>query len=426
MRRVFIAMKKEVLLLVRDKVGLAILFAMPMILIFVMTLIQDSAFKTLNEEGVPIIFVNEDQDSLGLRIEEGLRSSEMIKFNDQIDGKRATPEMVYDAVRNGKFLIGIIVPKGATDAIENNIGSIVMESMQIEDTEKADTSSVEIKLIIDPIASKSFVISITSQLREFISSIKTRIMFETFKEQIAEFIPEDDASLNGDYTNREVIRYKQQYASDVVGEMKPNAVQHNVPAWAIFGMFFIVIPLVSSIMKEKQEGTVFRFHTIPASYSLQIGAKVAVYIIVCMIQFFLMLSIGLIFLPMLGLPELQLGNSYSGIVLVALGCSIAAAGYGVLIGTLASTQQQGAILGSLSILILSALGGIWVPVYIMPELMRSISEMSPLNWALDGFYALFLRGEGFLDIVPQFVKLVVFFLICIGLTSIVRRFKKEL
>ena len=53
--------KKETLLLLRDKVGLSILFLMPMILIFVMTLIQDAAFKTINEKGIPIIFVNNDK-----------------------------------------------------------------------------------------------------------------------------------------------------------------------------------------------------------------------------------------------------------------------------------------------------------------------------------------------------------------------------
>ena len=143
-----------------------------------------------------------------------------------------------------------------------------------------------------------------------------------------------------------------------------------------------------------------------------------------MIQFILMLSIGLVFLPMLGLPLLQLGNSYSGVILVAIGCSAAAAGFGVLVGTLAKTPQQGAILGSLSILLLSAIGGIWVPSYIMPEIMRVISQLSPLNWGLDGFYALFLRGEGLSDILPQFIKLFVFFLVCLTLASVINKMKK--
>ena len=64
---------KEIIILLRDRVGLAILFIMPMILIFVMTLIQDSAFRTLNEKGIPVVFVNNDNDSLGIEIGKGLR-----------------------------------------------------------------------------------------------------------------------------------------------------------------------------------------------------------------------------------------------------------------------------------------------------------------------------------------------------------------
>ena len=46
LHKLLATVKKEVLLLLRDKVGLSILFIMPMVLIFVMTLVQDSAFKT--------------------------------------------------------------------------------------------------------------------------------------------------------------------------------------------------------------------------------------------------------------------------------------------------------------------------------------------------------------------------------------------
>ena len=64
-------------------------------------------------------------------------------------------------------------------------------------------------------------------------------------------------------------------------------------------------------------------------------------------------------------------------------------------------------------LIFSAIGGIWVPAYVMPSIMRTISEISPLKWAMDGFYGLFLRGEGFVDIIPHFFKLAVFFAVCL-------------
>ena len=423
MRKLIAAIKKEFLLLIRDKMGLSILFIMPMVLIVIMTLIQDTAFRTLNEEGIPLLVVNEDQDSLGFRIERGLESSDLVAFRNEIDGKRATRDELYQAVKKGKFLIGIIIPKGTTRAIQEDVKRLVDQSLG-EDVSNYKQTSTELEMVIDPIASKSFVTSVTSQLREFISTVKTRVLFETFNAQIAELIPDDIDFKPGEYSNRQAITYKEVYASEVSGELKPNAVQHNIPAWTIFAMFFIVLPLVSSIMKEKEEGSVFRFHTIPTSYFLQINAKLIVFIVICLIQFFLMLLIGLVFIPMLGLPVLQLGNSYSGILLMALGCALAASGFGVLVGSLATTQQQGAVLGSLSILIFSAIGGIWVPAYVMPSIMRTISEISPLKWAMDGFYGLFLRGEVFLDILPHFFKLALFFAVCLAIAVRVQSKKR--
>lgn len=214
------------------------------------------------------------------------------------------------------------------------------------------------------------------------------------------------------------------YASKSEEKIVPNAVQHNVPAWTIFAMFFIAIPLSSSIMKEKNEGSVFRLHTMPSPYLLLVNGKIIVYVIVCLIQFLLMLSVGLVFLPMLGLPKLALGSSYMGIFVLTLATAFAATGYGVMVGTLAATEHQGAILGALSILLLSALGGIWVPSYVMPEVMRNISAWSPLNWSLSGFYKLFLRGAGTADILTDALKLIAFFIATMAIASIANRIKR--
>ncbi|HEY4154745.1 MAG TPA: ABC transporter permease, partial [Puia sp.] len=114
-----------------------------------------------------------------------------------------------------------------------------------------------------------------------------------------------------------------------------------------------------------------------------------------------------------------------GIAILTLATALAATGYGVLVGTLASTEQQGAIMGSLSILLLSALGGIWVPTYVMPESMRSISAFSPLNWSLDGYYKLFLRGSGAWAILADAMKLVIFSIATMAISSFTNHIKRE-
>ncbi len=421
--------KKEALLLLRDRVGLSILFIMPMVLIFVMTLVQDSAFKTVNEKGIPVIFINNDHDSLGNQIEQGLRSNELVSVSDSIDGKPATAEMAQKAVSEGKFLLGIVIPKSATDAIRKNVGVLVNETLNNDSTTirkaVAKQDSVEITILIDPVAKKSFLLSVTSNLREFISEVKTKIMFQAFADQVSEIIPDKNNTPKDSYKKSQIITYKEVYASETEDKIVPNAVQHNVPAWTIFAMFFIAIPLSGSIIKEKNEGSVFRLHTMPTPYLLLVNGKIIVYVLVCQIQFLLMLSVGQLFLPMLGLPALVLGNSMLGISVLTLATAFAATGYGVMVGTLASTEHQAAIMGSLSIILLSALGGIWVPSYVMPEVMRNISAWSPLNWSLEGFYKLFLRGGHITDIIPEALKLTGFFIITMAVTSVANRKKRN-
>lgn len=424
------SVKKEALLLLRDRVGLAVLFIMPMILIFVMTLIQDAAFKSINEKGVPIVFVNEDKDSLGNSIEQGLRYNPLCSFNDSINGKPATAALAKKYVADGKFLVAVIIPSGATAAIRKNVNRLVDVTINADTASdnmpQLTADSVEITILIDPATKKSFVSSITSTLHEFISEMKNKIMFQTFSDQIAEITPNKNKPPQNTYDAAQMIKYREEYASGTDNFIIPNAVQHNVPAWTIFAMFFIAIPLSGSIMKEKNEGSVFRLQTMPSSYLLLVNGKIIVYVIVCMIQFLLMLTVGLVFLPMLGLPVLALGNSFAGILLLATATSFAATGYGVMVGTLASTEHQAAIMGSLSILLLSALGGIWVPTYIMPELMRKISALSPMNWAIEGFYKLFLRGAQVDAIIIDSVKLLLFFLVTMAIASAVNRIKNKI
>lgn len=62
-----------------------------------------------------------------------------------------------------------------------------------------------------------------------LSTVKTKIMFQTFSEQIAEIIPDTSNAPKNTYAKSQIINYKEVYSSDIVGEIMPNAVQHNVP-----------------------------------------------------------------------------------------------------------------------------------------------------------------------------------------------------
>ena len=427
MKKFIAIITKEFRMLSRDMIGLGILFIMPLVLIVVMTVIQDAAFHAVQEEGVPLLLVDNDKDSLGISIKNGLKNSNLCVLHEHIKGKTPTVESARKAVSEGKFMVAVVIPENATAKIRTSVQGLVDETMGTYDAaaSQAAIDSVEINLIIDPVAKNSIVVTVTSNLHEFIAAMKTKVMFESFSEQIASIIPDGATQPTSAYERTQIVKYKQEFASKLERGITPNAVQHNVPAWTIFGIFFIVVSTVNNIMKEKRDGSAFRLHTMPIKYSQLITGKLLVYVLICTIQFFTMMLVGVYFMPLIDLPALDLGDSYAGLIMLGVATSLTATSFGLLIGTIAQTEQQGAILGSLSVLLLSALGGMWVPAYVMPGVMRTISEFSPMNWAMEGFYSLLFRGDGLYSALIPCIKLTILALIFLITATLYNRYKRR-
>jgi ABC-2 type transport system permease protein len=189
----------------------------------------------------------------------------------------------------------------------------------------------------------------------------------------------------------------------------PTAVQHNVPAWALFGMFFIVVPLAGSLIRERDSGTFSRILTMPVSPLVLIAGKMAAYTVVCMAQFVFIVLIGKTVLPFLGTDALQMGSSVGAVTGVAVCSALAATAYGVMLGTVARSYEQAATVGPISVVMAAALGGIMVPVFAMPSVMRTISSFSPLAWSHGAFLELFIRGGSLTDVWGRLVWLLLFF-----------------
>jgi len=71
------------------------------------------------------------------------------------------------------------------------------------------------------------------------------------------------------------------------------------------------------------------------------------------------------------------------------------------------------MVGPIAIVIAAALGGIMVPVYAMPKIMREISVYSPLAWGHDAFLDVFVRGGDLKSVVWQVTALQAFFVVTV-------------
>ncbi len=417
--------KKEMLLLQRDFGGLVILFLMPLVLIITITLIQNATFKSLSDNKIPVLLVDNDNGSISKTVKENLGQSGSFSIVSEIDGVKLNETSAKNAVFKGKFQLAIIIPEKLSadlqTKVNQNVNKIlsgfgVVDSSTIINKPIA-ISQKEVRLYFDPATQMTFKTAVKSAIDKMISKIETQSIYKTFQDQLGE----SDATV---FDQKSFITFKEIVPTVDNKEILPNSVQHNVPAWSLFAIFFIVVPLSINIVKEKSQGTQIRLITNPVPYAILIAGKTATYLLICIIQFLLMVAVGVYIFPFLDLPVLDVSGKMLYLLIVALFSGLAAIGFGILLGTIAKTQEQSAPFGATSVVILAAIGGVWVPVFAMPKVMQYVAHISPMNWGLNAFYDVLLRNGSFLDIFPEIIFLFLFFILTISIAILYDKKKR--
>ena len=411
MKKLINLIYKDFLLLIRDKAGLVFLFVMPLVLVLVMTGMQEGAFENASENAISLIILDSDKDEIGLTVEKELQEKDM--FDIKIADTSMTEAEVQNFVRKGTYLIGVYIPENTTAKIQGNVQKSIAAAfagLPASVTEgKMDT--VSIKVFLDPTINSTFRTTLMSYLREASNQIENEYMFAKISEEVNEraMLPMGKFSLSA---AQPVGIEEITYSNNDDAKANFDAAAHNVPAWTLFAIFFIVISLSGSIIKEREDGSFARLMTMPCPYSSYLLSKVIVYVAVCLAQFLVVMLMGKWLFPLIGLPVFDMHGTFFYCLIVVFCAALAAIGFGLLISTFATTHQQAAIFGAVSVVILSAIGGIWVPTFLMPKFLKTLSMISPLNWGIEAFYGLILRGGSFVSVLPQSLQLLAFAAVC--------------
>ncbi|WP_159471961.1 ABC transporter permease [Chryseobacterium sp. 18068] len=405
---------KEIQLLKRDSGGIVIIFLMPLLLIITITLIQDSTFKNLEGSKIPIIFIDNDKSEISKNIKLELQRSKTFDLLTNYDEKSA-----QNAVFSGDYQMAIVIPENLTKDLNSNIDSkvqTIVSSFGLEAdstaTKVVASKTKDIHLYFDPATNAGFKNSVMNAINKMVFEIENKKIYKAFQDQLG---------TTEDLENKSLITFKEITPNKGKEELMPNSVQHNVPAWALFAIFFIVVPLSINLVKEKSQGTSVRVRVSPTPYYIHILGKTFTYLIICVIQFLLMVAVGIWLFPLMNLPQFDVTGKMFHLLIVTLFAGLAAIGFGVLIGTMSNTQEQSAPFGATSVVVLAAIGGIWVPVFLMPEFMQKIAAFSPMNWGLNAYYDIILRNSGLGEIAKELIFLFLFYIAMVTISLLYER-----
>jgi ABC-2 type transport system permease protein len=200
---------------------------------------------------------------------------------------------------------------------------------------------------------------------------------------------------------------------------RPSAVQQNVPAWLVFGMFFVVASLAGLVVEERNNGTLARLHSLGVSRGTLLASKALPYLGVNAVQAALMLAVGVWVMPWLGGDALSLAHVNAGALLLALLCiSLCSVGLALAIACAVRTHAQAAAIGPIVNVLMAAVGGIMVPKFVMPPTMQRIAEWSPMNWGLEALLNVVLRGGDAAATLPQLARLSAFAALMFGIALV--------
>lgn len=411
MFKIYASIRKEFLLLINDKVGLALMFLMPLLLVFIITIIQDSAYKMVNENQIPLLIVNHDRGVEGDKLVKLLSESGLFKIDTLNELPRES--LKSELLSRGK-MIALFVPETFSAGLESNAGDvskILMDDLGLDydSTQNQSVSMPVLSFYSDPVLQENYSYSVMGIIHSYMSVIENALMIERMYANME--LGDKSAKLKERMISNRV-KIEHLVASNSNSSVIPNSTQHNVPAWTIFAMFFMVVSLGSNIVKERVNGSFLRLKTMPTSFMLVMFSKMSIYVVVAVLQVALTFSMGIWVLPRIGLPQLTIPDNFPAFVAVVFMSSMAAVSYALVIGAIARTQEQANGFGAISIIIFGAIGGILVPTFVMPGFMQFASNFSPLHWCLEGFYVLFLKGGSWHELKAILLFLGVFILIC--------------
>jgi len=398
---------KDIRILLRDKVGLTLMLLMPVLLAIVITTVQNSTFELVNNNKVPLILYNKDTGQVSTEFIRALDKIGMFELKN-LDSSQNEKDIV-SRMHAKDALVAIIIPENYTDQTlskAKNITKEALKNVNIAEDSVTNVSINEVPLTMyyHPVLQQSFRNSINGALRSALQLVQSkyivRQLYTTVNEQT---IPD---SLENQITANQLPVNEIPVSRDGSRNI-PNATQHNIPAWTIFAMFFIVISLGSSIVREKQSGSFIRLRTLPTNFMVALASKQITYLFVTLLQAAIIFSIGTWLFPKMGLPPLNLPADKLGLFLVTLACGWCATSFAICIGVFAQTQEQSNGFGAVSIVILAAIGGLLVPSFAMPASFQLIMRLSPLHWCLEAYYGLFLEGGTLKDILMNIIPLLV-------------------
>jgi len=372
---------KELRLLGADRGALATLFLLPVLFLVVMSLALQGLYA--RGQRPVVVAVDRDRGPIAARVIDRLAQSGDLAVERIGDPKRAEV-----AVREHQAVAALVFPADFSLRARSGVKPAELELVADPATGRQLLAPVAVAVeatAAQTVAEAVLPDALARRVRDYAQTLADPLTILPLAARLREV-------RTGGVSLRE--RSTADLAAVLPGA-KPDSAQQNVPAWTIFGIFFVVNVLALSLVRERQDNILMRLQATGAPVWVLLLGKLLPFYLVNLLQAALLFAVGI------GVLHLALGAHPLALVPVTLATAAVATNLGLLIATWFETPEQLGGTASILSVLLAALGGLLIPIYVMPDFMRRLAVFTPQHWALTGYQDVLLRGGGLGEVLPE-------------------------
>jgi len=181
----------------------------------------------------------------------------------------------------------------------------------------------------------------------------------------------------------------------VVGQtVKSPAATRVVGGWAIMFLLFAVSGSSAAFFDEKNAGLFQRLLSAPITRAQLLWSRFLFGILLGLVQLITLFTAGSL---MYGIDVL----GHLGLLVIV--CTVAAAActsFGMLIAAIAPNAQAANGLATFVVMVMSATGGAWFPISLMPLFMQQVGKLTIVYWSMEGFSQVLWAGKPLGELLP--------------------------
>jgi ABC-2 type transport system permease protein len=372
---------KEWKLLLKEKGVFFWLLALPIAFI----VLFGSVFSGSGQSSLKISYIDLDQTAASRAFIQAVEDAGGYKM---VEAGEADMEDKIQQIRDGKETVLLVIPRTFGQAIESAQGN--QASVTVYRDAAAEATAGPLLAVLENLANGY-------RDNKMKSALQATGRSESWQEQVmAAPFRIDDRPENA-LTNNGITQY--------------------VPGYTVMFVFFVIISMIRRFIGDKESGMIARLRSTTMKPISYLAGMWLAYLAVVLIQCAVLLSFG----PWV--YGLRLGD-VAAVAALVFALALCGTGLGLALAILVRSENQGIAFTQLLAMGGAALGGLWFPIDLMPEAMRTISHFTPQFWAQKAFQDIIVRGMHTADIWPSLIVLAAVALA--GLAVAMLRFKSFL